>query len=214
MATADGLAQAATSEEDGRNRLHFRVLSIDGARRAFRLEMIYWDALGVLAAHNGRTVAGEVQARLLNAPSDLNQSSLLRASVTADLLGAWTEAESRAVKPDWSAMIAALPAPAFLVSRRSVLLAVNEPLLTALQGLRAEPGVPLNSIEGALSLKVQLPPSAIAQLAPGQNRKFVICTASFSAHGQRIACHVRLTPVQGAQLEAAHLLGFLEAGRG
>ena len=213
MKPSDALAAETLAEEEGRNRLHFRVLSIEGARKAFRLEMIYWEALSVLAAHNGRSVAAEVQARLLNAPSDLNQSSLLRASVTSDLLGGWKDAESRALKPDWSAMIAALPAPAFLASRRSVLLAVNEPLLSVLQGLRSEPGVPLNSLEGALDLSVQLPPSAVSQLAPGSSRKFVISTASFAAHGQKIACRVRLTPVQGAQLEAANLLGFLESAR-
>jgi len=213
MSPPDALADDALSEEEGRNRLHFRVLSIDGARKAFRLEMIYWEALSVLAAHNGRTVAGEVQARLSNAPADLNQSSLLRASITADLLSGWKDAEGRAVRPDWSAMIAAVPAPAFLVSRRSVLLAVNEPLLSVLQGLRSEPGVPLNSLEGALELSVQLPPSAVAQLGAGSNRKFVISTATFTGHGQRIACRVRLTPIQGAQLEAANLLGFLESAR-
>lgn len=213
MSQLDPLAEDVPSEDEGRNRLHFRVLSLDGARKAFRLEMIYWEALAVLAAHNGRTVPAEVQARLANAPGDLNQSSVLRAGITADLLSGWKAAEARAARPDWSAMIAALPAPAFLASRKSVLLAVNEPLLSVLQGLRHEPGVPLNTLEGALQLSVQLPPSAVAELGPASNRKFVISTATFAANGQRIACRVRLTAAQGTQLEAAYLLGFLENGR-
>lgn len=213
MKQSDALALEALTPEQARHRLHFRVLTIDGARKAFRLEMIYWRALDVLASQNGRSVAAEVQARLANAPEDLNQSSVLRASLTADLLESWKDAEERAIRPDWSAMIAALPSPAFLVSRRSVLLAVNEPLLTVLQGLRAEPGVPLNTLEGAVKLSVEVPPSAAAQLSPGSGRKFVICKVAFAAQGQRIACHARMVPVQGANLEAANLLGFLESGR-
>jgi predicted DNA-binding ribbon-helix-helix protein len=202
----------AVGVEDDHDRLHFRVLSIGGARKGFRLEMIYWQALDVLAARNGRNLAAEVQARLAGAPEGVNHSSVLRASIAADLMGAWKQAEAEALRPDWSAMIAALPSPAFLVSRRSVLLAVNEPLLSMLQSLRSEPGLPWNTIQGALTLSVQVPPAGGAELASG-HRRFVICTVVFSGGGgQRIACPARLIPVHGADVQSANLLGLVENG--
>jgi predicted DNA-binding ribbon-helix-helix protein len=207
-ALTDGLGP-----EDPHNRLHFRVLTIDGARKAFRLEVIYWEALELLAERNGRSVAAEAQARLASAPENLNQASALRASLTSDLLGAWRDSEARAANPDWSAMIAALPAPAFLASRRSVLLAVNEPLLSALQGMRNGLGVPLDTVQGAMNLKVEVPASAALELGRPHGRKFVLCTVAFAAQGQRIACHARLIAAQGAAPEAANLLGLLEPRR-
>jgi predicted DNA-binding ribbon-helix-helix protein len=204
-ALTDGLAA-----EDPRNRLHFRVLAIGGARKAFRLEMIYWEALELLAARNGRSIAAEAQARLGGAPENLNQASVLRTSLTADLLDAWKESEARAAHPDWSAMIAALPTPAFLVSRRSVLLSVNAPLLSVLQAVRAPNGVPLDTVEGAMNLRIEVPPSVAVELGRSGGRKFVLCTVTFAAQGQRIACHARLLPAQGATPDAANLLGLLE----
>jgi hypothetical protein len=135
---------------------------------------------------------------------------VLRASLTSDLLDVWRDSEARAAHPDWSAMIAALPTPAFLVSRRSVLLAVNTPLLMALQTLRPTAGVPLDTVQGALNLSVETPPSAAIELGRASGRKFVLCTVTFAAQGHRIACHARLLPAQGATPEAAHLLGLLE----
>jgi len=211
MSRLEALQADGLGPEDARNRLHFRVLTIGGARKGFRLEVVYWEALELLAERNGRGVAAEVQARLAGAPESLNQSSVLRASLTADLMDGWRDSEARAAHPDWSAMIAALPVPAFLASRRSVLLAVNTPLLTVLQGLRSAAGVPLDTVEGALNLSVEVPPSAAAELGRPAGRKFVLCTVSFAAQGQRIACHARLVPALGARPEAAKLLGLLEA---
>lgn len=198
--------------EDSPYRLHFRALPIDGGRKAFRLEMIYWQALEVLAAQNGRNLAGEVQARLAHTSDQLNQSSALRASVAADLFESWKKSEAEALRPDWSAMIAALPQPAFLASRRSVLLAVNEPLLSVLQGVHPDRGAPpLNTVPGALSLRVEVPPSVVAELATG--RRFLICTVRFAAPGRAsIACRARMIPVRGARPELANLLGLLEPG--
>jgi predicted DNA-binding ribbon-helix-helix protein len=184
---------------------------MDGGRKAFRLEMIYWQALEVLAAQNGRSLAGEVQARLAHTSDQLNQSSALRASVAADLFESWKKSEAEALRPDWSAMIAALPEPAFIVSRRSVLLAVNEPLLSVLDGVHADGAPPLNTVPGALSLRVEVPPSVVAELASG--RRFAICMVRFVAPGRPpIACRARMIPVRGARPELANLLGLLQPG--
>lgn len=204
------LPDEAQAEAEGPFRLHFRVLSIGGARKAFRLETVFWEALEALAKRNGRTLAAEVEARLVEAPDHLNQSSALRANLAAELLALWRRAENRALRPEWSAMVAAVPAPAFVISRRSVLLSANEPLLTYLQSQRLDRGVPLNTLQGAMELTVQAPPSAIAEFAGRSERKFVSCNVVFAFGHHRISCRTRLLPVEGPTPEAAALLGFLE----
>jgi predicted DNA-binding ribbon-helix-helix protein len=191
------------------DRLHFRVLAIAGARKGFRLEMIYWRTLELMAERNGRTVAAEVESRLDAAPGAANQSSMLRASLTSDLFQAWREAEGQVARPDWSGLVAAFPAPAFLVSRRSALLAVNEPLLSMLQTLRSEPGAPFNTLQGAADLRVRVPDSASAELRSATGRKFVVCNVVFLGQGQSITCKARLIPAQGASPLASNLIGFV-----
>ena len=210
MKGTDAAAIEAEEAERSGNRLHFRVLSIGGARKAFRLEMIYWRALELMAERNGRSVAAEVEARLGQAEHP-NQTSLLRANLTSDLFEAWQEAEAQLSRPDWSAMVAALPTPAFLVSRRSVLLAVNEPLLVMLQSLRSAPGTPFNTLQGAADLRVQVPDSAGAELRAGAERKFVVCNVTFKGQDQRIVCRARMISAQGASPGAANLLGLIGA---
>jgi len=208
MSGPDAALEAEEAERSG-NRLHFRVLSIGGARKAFRLEMIYWRAIEVMAERNGRSVAAEVEARLGKAAEHPNQSSLLRANLTSDLFEAWREAEAQLARPDWSAMVAALPTPAFLASRRSVLLAVNEPLLAMLQSLRSEPGTPFDTLQGAADLRVQVPDSVAAELRAGAERKFVVCNVTFTGQSQRIVCRARMIAAQGASPRSANLLGLL-----
>jgi predicted DNA-binding ribbon-helix-helix protein len=204
------LDQEPLDEEEGRFRLQFRVLMIGGARKAFRLEAVFWEGLEVLARRNGRTLAGEVEARLAAAPEHLNQSSALRTSLAGDLFDLWKTADARVARPQWASLVAAMPAPAFVISRRSVLLAANEPLLSYLQRQRPGAGLPLNTIPGALDLGVDTPPSAVSELVAGAGRRFVTCNVVFRTGVQRITCRVRLVPVEGSSVETPAVLGFVD----
>jgi predicted DNA-binding ribbon-helix-helix protein len=216
MSPLDPLADpgANDNDEESRFRPQFRVLMIGGARKAFRLESAFWNALEVLSRRNGRSLAGEVEARVAASPSDLNASSALRASLAAELMDLWAQAESRIARPQWPALVAAVPAPAFIVSRRSVLMAVNEPLLTYLEGQRPGRGVPLNTLPGALDMSVETPPSAIAELVADPTRRFVTCNVVFKSQGRRVGCRVRLSPIDGATLDTPALLGFIDPSQG
>ncbi len=194
---------------DDSYRLQFRVVAIAGARRAFRLESIFWKTLEVLARRHGRSLASEIEARLKDVPADLNQSSVLRARLADDLFQLWTAAEARAPAQKWSNLIAAMPTPAFLINANSVLLSVNEPLMSALQAQHAQPGPRLDTVAGALGLTVEVPPAAIMELTAQPDRRFVACTASFIAAGQRVTSRIRLMPVETGGSSPALFVGFL-----
>lgn len=189
----------------------FRVLVIDGHRKAFRLEAAFWSALELFAGRANRTLAAEVEARLAQNPPELNHSSVLRASLARDLLEGWREAEARLAQPQCNALVAAIPLAAFAVSARSRLTSVNAALLAQLQRLSPGSGPPLDTVGGALQLGVEVPPSAFAELAHDPTRRFIICQAVFRTETRRFACRVRLVPVEGEDLTSRSFLGFLES---
>ena len=196
--------EAAASEPQ------FRVLVIDGRRKAFRLEAAFWSALEMFAGRANRTLAGEAEARLAEIPPDLNQSSALRASLASDLLDGWRDAEAKLARPQGAALVAAIPTAAFAVTARSRLTSVNAPLLSHLQRLSPGRGAPVDTLGGALRLSVEIPPSAFAELAHDPARRFVTCQAEFRTAARRMLCRVRLVPFDGADLSARLFLGFVE----
>jgi predicted DNA-binding ribbon-helix-helix protein len=189
----------------------FRVLVVDGRRKAFRLEASFWSALELFAARADRSLAAEVEARLMESSPELNQSSALRASLARDLLDGWRQAEARLAQPQCGALVAAIPTAAFAVSVRSRLLSVNAPLLAHLQRLSPDRGLRLDTLDGALQLGVEIPPSAFAEFAHDPARRFVACQAVFRTDARRIPCRIRLVPVEGADVSARTFLGFVEA---
>src|SRR5579863_10398245 len=120
--------QTPEPTEDDRLAPRFRVVSIAGERRGFRLEQVFWSALAAIATRNRRSLAGEISATLRRTPGNLNASAMLRASLTADLFDLWDMAEGRAVRPAWGKVLAALPTPAFAATRAQAVAALNEPM--------------------------------------------------------------------------------------
>jgi predicted DNA-binding ribbon-helix-helix protein len=192
----------------------FRVLVIDGHRKAFRLEAAFWAGLELFAERSGRNLAGEVEARLADSPPELNHSSALRASLARDLLDGWREAEAKLAQPQCAALVAAIPSAAFAVTARSRLTSVNAALLGHLQRLSPACGAPVDTVDGALQLSVEIPASAFIELAHDPQRRFVTCQAVFRAQARRLACRVRLVPVDGHDVTSRSFLGFLEADPG
>jgi len=191
--------------------LQFRVVAIGGARKAFRLESVFWRSLEVLAKRSGRTLASEIQSRLGKAGAGSNQSSALRAGLADDLLQLWTASDDKNRRQDWSKLCAAMPTPAFLINNRSVLLAVNTPLVAALEKARVGPGPSIDSVEGAVNLTVQAPAGAIAELLGDIDKRFTVCNAAFSVGNYRIACRVRLAALNAGSVDSPVIMGFLEA---
>jgi predicted DNA-binding ribbon-helix-helix protein len=173
---------------DARLLPRFRVLIIDGARRAFKLEPVYWSALSAIAARRRRTLAAEVVERLKSAPPRMNHSAFLRASVAGDLYDMSEAQQARPSVVGWSNVIEAIAEPAFVAMRAGRLTALNAPMRAL---LRAR-GLALEADPTDVSLEIA--PGALTLLNRSQRSEPVVCNAGFRKSGHRVSCRVRLVP--------------------
>jgi predicted DNA-binding ribbon-helix-helix protein len=190
-------------DRDPRLTPHFRTLPIGGARKAFRLEAVYWEALEAIAARNGRTAIEEVAATLTKAGDASNEAAALRASLTADLLDLWRLAAGRHARFDWTSVLDELPGLAFSMTASQNLLAINPMLRERLRTLGLSP----DGAEG--ELRVTVDPSVVAQIE--RKRAFLDCSICFHRAGSRSIRRARLGPASESPSGSGVLLGFVEA---
>ena len=195
------ISDSQEPSRDPRLTPHFRALPIGGARKAFRLEEIYWEALEAIAERNGRTLAEEVAVTLARAGDAGNDAAALRASVTADLFDLWRIAGSRHVRFDWAKLMLELPSPAFAMTASQHLLAVNARLTS---GLRA---VGLGGA-GSGEIAVTVDPAVITQIE--RKKAFLDCSVCFHAGGSRAVRRARLGPANDPAAGPGVMLGFVE----
>ena len=167
---------------------HFRVLRVEGVRRAFKLEPVFWSALALFAARRRRTLAAEVVERLKTAPAESNHSAFLRASVAGDLFDLWQAQQARPTAPGWAGVVDAIAEPAFAAMLGGHLTAIN-PAMRAL--LRAR-GLPCDG--DATDVAFEPAPGAVALLHASGRTAPIICNAGFRVAGQRVGCRVRVVP--------------------
>lgn len=198
--------QQLESPDDDRLAQRFRVVSISGERRGFRLEQVFWTALAAIAMRNRRSVAGEIAATLRRSPGNLNSSAMLRASLAADLLDLWDLAEARSARPAWGKVLAALPTPAFAATRSQAVAGLNEPMRVLLE----QRGLPRSACGPESPLSVELAAGAVAQLMKAERGDFLVCSAVFRSGAHRATCRTRV--VQADDDKAGHrlILGFPE----
>jgi predicted DNA-binding ribbon-helix-helix protein len=193
-----------TPSVDARLLPRFRVLTIEGVRRAFKLEPVYWSALSVLAARRRRTLAAEVVERLKSAPPGTNQSAFLRASVAGDLYDSWQVQQARTSTVGWANVVDAIAEPAFAATVGGRLTAINPPMLAL---LRAR-GLPFKGDASDISL--ELAPGALTLLNNGRRAEPVVCSAGFRIAGHRVSCRVRVVPSRSGPADSGGslLIGF------
>lgn len=194
------LAAGEGAERAPRLTPHFRALPMGGARKAFRLEEIYWEALEAIARRNHRTLTEEVAATLARAGEGGNDAAALRASITSDLFDLWQIAAARHVRFDWARVIEEMPAQAFVVTASQALVAANPRLLRALH--------PFGVGRNKEALKVSIDPTVIAQVE--RRGGFVDCQVCFFEGGARAIRRARLGPASDSAAAHNILLGYLE----
>jgi predicted DNA-binding ribbon-helix-helix protein len=185
----------------------FRVLVIDGVRRAFKLEPVYWSALSLLAARRRRTLTADVVERLRSAPPGTNHSAFLRASIAGELYDACQTQQARPSSLSWAAIVDAIAEPAFAATLGGRLTAINPRMRALLKsrglGCEADPG----------DVALELAPSALALLKNSQRTEAVVCSAHFRRGGERVTWRVRVVPARTGTGEGVGclLLGFSAA---
>lgn len=203
-AVVERLAEPAPC--DGELAPQFRVFAIDGARRGFRLEAVFWTALTALAALKRRPLAAEIAARLKDAPEAANHSGLLRAGAVADLLELWETARAQSATPVWTKVIAAMPGPAFASTGTGLLTALNAPMRSLLERRGLAPA----ALDRQLNASVELAAGALAQLGKAHLDGPVVCNAVFRAEGSRAVCRVRVVLAEPGRTDTRLILGFPE----
>lgn len=173
---------------DARLLPRFRVVTIDGVRRAFKLEPVYWSALSILAARRRRTLAAEMVERLKSAPPGANHSAFLRASVAGELYDLWQAQQARSSALGWTGVVDAIAEPAFAATLGGRLVAMNGPMRALLRSRG------LGCDEDPSDVAFELAPGALALLKDPRREGPVICSAGFRLEGRRVGCRVRVVP--------------------
>jgi predicted DNA-binding ribbon-helix-helix protein len=114
-------------EGSGPNR-HFRIVRIDGKRRAFSLEPVFWTALERAARQLGLRLNRYITQVLAQAP-DGNSASVLRCAAVQWLL--LEQERLRTADPIALAtgVTQAIPVPALVLDERKRIIAHNQPFL-------------------------------------------------------------------------------------
>jgi predicted DNA-binding ribbon-helix-helix protein len=184
---------------------HFRALSIGGARKGFRLEAIYWEALEAIAQRNGRSLTEEVAATLARIGPSGNDAATLRASITADLHDLWKVAAARQARLDWTRVIDEVPGLAFAMTHSQNLVAAGARLRERLKIL----GGTMDEPTALRELRVATDPSVVTQIE--RRKVFVDCSVSFQRAGWSSMRRARLGPGSETLAGSTILLGFVEA---
>lgn len=198
MSVAQDTSAFDLARADPRLEQQFRVISIGGERKAFRLEAVFWTVMRLVARRNKRTLPAEMAAALGRLGQGSNQSAHLRARYAADLLDLLELAEANTARPDWAGVVEAMPQPAVVLTRTLKVLQAN----AAMRTLLAQRGVPLKA-DAVPTVDV---PPAIAERLGEEAGAAAGCNAIFRDGAGR--CVVRTRFVSATAGGGPLLLGF------
>lgn len=142
------------SEED-LSALRFRVVTVAGQRRGIKLEEIYWQCLGELAARQGRRLADIVAACERELEGEGNLTARLRYVATRYLSDELAMAKQRSNLAVVAGQVRASPSPAFALTGNKRIIAYNPAFLSFVQSriLRSQQPQPARGLR--LSFDVQ-----------------------------------------------------------
>ncbi|MBD9491936.1 ribbon-helix-helix domain-containing protein [Ensifer sp. ENS11] len=113
--------------------LRFRVVTVGGQRRGIKLEEIYWQSLGELAARQGRKLADIVAACETELEGEGNLTARLRFIATRYLRNELSSANERSNLAVVAAQVRASPSPAFALTGNKHIIAYNPAFLSFVQ---------------------------------------------------------------------------------
>ncbi|NVD40133.1 ribbon-helix-helix domain-containing protein [Ensifer sp. HO-A22] len=113
--------------------LRFRVVNVGGQRHGIKLEEIYWQSLGELAARHGRKLADIVAACESELEGAGNLTARLRYIATRHLRDELSSAKSRSNLAVVTSQVRASPSPAFALTGNKHIIAYNPAFLSFVQ---------------------------------------------------------------------------------
>lgn len=196
-------AAAVTDETENGMAPEFRVITVDSKRRGVRLERVFWQMLGAIAARR-RLKLGALVAEVLSADKarDENSASVLRCYALEA-----TEIERLALQPFSSpefmiGLLQQAPVPAFAINRQKRLQQVNSEFM---QLLRMIAGTTAPKIDAEfVHLTLDTPVEQIfSRLAEGE--QFVQTTYTIQLDAKQRRGRLKMVPVPSAPV----LVGFV-----
>ena len=124
--------QPPPSDED-QCALRFRVVTVGGQRRGIKLEEIYWQCLGELAARQGRRLADIVAACERELEGEGNLTARLRYVATRYMRDQLIGARQRSNLAIVAGQVRASPTPAFALTGNKNIVAFNPAFLSFVQ---------------------------------------------------------------------------------
>lgn len=164
-AEAAEAAEAATAVALSQRRT--RILSIDGKRRIFALELPLWAALERMAARKGKRL-NVLIGTLLTTSNTESQTSHLRAAAVTWLLGECDLLREQ-IQASMRGILSAIPAPAVAMTADQQVIAQNSAFARLATETAAEAGEPGSGPEVTLRLDVA-PARLIALLTADSHR--------------------------------------------
>lgn len=123
LPAVDDLVQSIRTDE---LQPHFRAIGSGAERRGIRLERIYWECLGRVAAHTRVSTAEVVRKSAAQVPDNGNLASLLRIVALKWVLGRLESQEDKAVLESLNAIVHASPVPTMIMTGERRIMLFNE----------------------------------------------------------------------------------------
>ncbi|OCP37629.1 ribbon-helix-helix domain-containing protein [Ensifer sp. LC163] len=135
--------------------LRFRVVTVGGQRHGIKLEEIYWQSLGELAARHGRKLADIVAACERELEGEGNLTARLRYIATRHLRDELSSAKARSNLAIVTSQVRASPSPAFALTGNRHIIAYNPAFLSFVQSRVLRSQQPQPALGLKLSFDVQ-----------------------------------------------------------
>jgi predicted DNA-binding ribbon-helix-helix protein len=162
----------------------FRILSIDGKRRAFKLEAAFWQALQEMAHAKGERLSLLISGLLSEAANE-NASSILRVAAASWLLETVKKQEERSIGARWQRIIDLIEQPAFIINQAKQIVLFNRPMQTLSAGDVSSPAV--------LKLGLGVEISRVLTLFQEQEQRIISLPCTLESGGRTVRAAIKMT---------------------
>lgn len=183
----------------------FRAITIDGSRKALKLETVFWNALEEQAGHAGVTVSDIIQSALSKADADPNATSAVRQHVVGLLMAADRERRRMLSVEAVGHILNACPSPAFALSSERRLRLTNNPFLRFVR-LSLPSEMPEKAATG-LRLQIDLQMEELFATLEKNNGQPVSVGFALGLNERRV--RGRMNAVLAPCIEEKMILGFI-----
>ncbi|HEX2257859.1 MAG TPA: ribbon-helix-helix domain-containing protein [Afifellaceae bacterium] len=195
---------AIADNADAQQQLRFRALRCNGTRKAFRLEVLFWQLLEAAARASGLRLSDYIN-HAVSEGKGANGASALRVAAAGWVAGRYAELQSKTAPERLLRLVQLAPCACFAIGANRALLSYNQEFADAVRSNMAVGQMPIDVSTARLSLDVPLQ-RVIELLRSGEKESIDCGYAIHVGTARRIGkARVLLLPAESATI----LVGFL-----